>query len=421
VQNMLDAAQLEVGRRYAAAPDLCEMLQSQVMEGLEQCNLQEVDPMQVLHDQMRIEWRILDAYNKHRLGKATHRYYNGFSEPEGGDNYKKEDNIPEEPQWFPLRCEVQKYGFRVVAPPIYQVSSTDKELSARPESTVNRFTKTKALPGNAANSGNDTSSPKKKKTGRAAANYDKLADAPSAHLDFPDGNITLAEMTAFLPQSIKSWDVIDRALFNGAFSATLAGMINHFRNMPAGNIENNSVYRMMKAPMDKRALTDPVYEGWSVSVHQKIQKPIGFNPASVSVAGFRTPSNNYKRDATNISQESAQNILFRDLMKGVKVMPSGYDALDLTRCVQYCVDHPEEDWLYPQDFVDLVSQLPQDAHLSRYPRGPAPVQLDHQDASIVGRYTSTKKLNGAMYAASRQRDSNGRLLKKQKADSDEEE
>lgn len=41
----------------------------------------------------------------------------------------------------------------------------------------------------------------------------------------------------------------------------------------------------------------------------------------------------------------------------VKKHPSGDDALDLTRCVRYALDHPKQPWLFPEDFGRLVKLL----------------------------------------------------------------
>jgi hypothetical protein len=74
--------------------------------------------------------------------------------------------------------------------------------------------------------------------------------------------------------------------------------------------------------------------------------------------------------------------------------------------VEHCVANPDEDWNYPQDFQDLVDYL----------GGPSTVLTGHQDASIVTRYISASKLNGARNTLQRERDSHGRLLKKKKVD-----
>ncbi|KAF1912924.1 hypothetical protein BDU57DRAFT_409137, partial [Ampelomyces quisqualis] len=237
-------------------------------------------------------------------------------------------------------------------------------------------------------------------------NYDKLEDAPSANLDFPAGNITLAEMTAFHPGGLKSWDSIDRFCGNGATQAVLGIMINNFRVMPKGQISSNSVYRMLKGPIEKRAKVQPQYKNWTTGIHlQQFHDAALFDPTSVSVTGFRTPMEGKKPNMAN-------PIPIKDLAIGVKVFPTGDDALDLTRAVQYCVANPEEKLLYPTDFEKLVSQLPQtDPRFAQHPPGPAPVQPGHQDAATIARYLTTRKAAEVRNAIGRKRDSRGRLTK----------
>jgi hypothetical protein len=179
-------------------------------------------------------------------------------------------------------------------------------------------------------------------------------------------------MAAFHPNALKSWDMIDRFCGNGGSQATFAAMINHFREMERGQILPNSVYRMMKGSMNKRAKVQPEYITWTTGNHHDFPKARSFNPASVSVTGFRTPADG-KIKAT------APPIPIKNMANGVKNFPTGYDALDLTRAVRYCQAHPDENWLYPDDYERLVDQLPQDPHLASYPVGPAPVQVGHQD------------------------------------------
>lgn len=422
VQNVLDAAQIDVLQLYSSAPHLRDVLRDNLLDGFDDCNLREAKHMQILHEQLRGEHRILDAYNKHRLGRAAHLRYKNMQKPADPVEYDVADNIPELLRQFPVRHQLSLHDCHVQVPPIYQAPDNVAGHKGPPKPVAtpsNRPIKTPVSVASSSKvstkSGNNTTpsqiTPSKKSMGRGAPNYDKLADAPSAYLGLPDGNLTLAEITAFVPQSLKSWDVIDRLLWNGTMSVTLAAMINHFRVMPRGRIENNSVYRLMKGPMDKRALIDATYEQWSVSRHQQIEPPEDFDPASVSVAGFRTPLHFNRGGIQMDTQTASEAILFRDLAKGVKFIPSGDDALDLTRCVQYCVDHPDEDWYYPKDFSTLVSQLPQSPEFEGYPDGPAPVLPGHQDSAIVKRYTSVNKINGAKHTFNRGRDAHGRLLK----------
>lgn len=203
----------------------------------------------------------------------------------------------------------------------------------------------------------------------------KLADAPSPTHDFPDSNITLVEIAAFLPQSIKSWDVADRIIWNGAMSEDLAVLSNKYRGLnPA--IQINSVYRMFSGQMRKRTEAEHGYkewDSWIVSAQAKVNKPAGFNANSISVTSFRRPV--IFKGKPNVP---AVPIPFKNLANGVAVWPEEYDALDLTRCVRWCVDHPEEEYYYPTDYQAVLERL----------GGPLTPDARHSDASALARLRS---------------------------------
>ncbi|CAA9960515.1 hypothetical protein PTMSG1_03917 [Pyrenophora teres f. maculata] len=400
IQDIFDEAQLRAGDLYQDVPYLQRHLQDLFREALETCNLQGVNSTKVLQEAIISERIMFNAFNKHRLGNAITAFCKRVLDPKNEVEYKEEENIPEKLEFFPLLAAVVDRGAEVTLDPIFQLEGTvegNQEGSSRAPVPSKK-------PGQAGvATGHKTSmklpnSPKK--TG-SSASYNKLRGAPSAWLALPEGNLTLAEVMAFVPQSIKSVDVINRFLFNGAMTTTLTDMINNYRIMEYGAITNNSVYRMMKGQINHHAQTNPQYRDWSVAKHARLPRPQGFDPASVSVAGFATPVILSGREARQAANEPTPAILFRDLANDIKVMPSGYDALDLTRCVQYCVEHDEEDWYYPQQFDDLVEHL----------GGPAPVHRKHQDAASVTRHTEGKKLVNAKRAGGRARDNHGRLMK----------
>jgi hypothetical protein len=404
-QDILDRVQLQVGTDLSDYPALRDELQTSLQEGFEECNSRDIDPASLIIRKMNIEWIYLNAFNKHRLGKML--------DTDNKPAYLEEDNFPNDVRHWPLCSEVAKLGVDIDAAPIFQVPGTvedNQKLIVRPTketpTPVKPITKKRIKPKATTKR---TATPKRN-TGHGFGKYDKLQGAPVPWLALPDGNLTLAEITCFVPQLLKCWDIIDLLIWNGALSVTLAAMINHFRDMADGPIPNNTVYVTMKSAIKKRVETEPApaYDEWSVSAHPA--KPAGFDPASVSVTGYRTPVNYNKRKAAAAAGGLEPTIPFRDLKNGVKNMPSGLDALDLTRCVEHYVANPDEDWNYPQDFADLVDYL----------GGPATVLAGHQDAANVARYTSASKLNGARNTLRRKRDGYGRLLKKN-PDSDDDE
>jgi hypothetical protein len=386
---ILEAALVDAAERYEHIPELLAALQEQYRDGIDACNSRERGAANLLLARLRGERLVIDAYNKHRLGKAAHRYFKATSPTEAEECLMElGEDIEEDLESFPLRCEVVIRGFDAFTLnllPIYQkvnvklLPTTSKKPIAKPTT--------------------DKESSTKKKTGRIIKNYDKLYGAPPPNLDFPVGNVTLAEMAAFHPEAIKSWDVLDRYCGNGGPQASFTAMINHFRKMERGPIPNNSVYRMMKGSMQRRAKVDDHYKNWTTGAHHQYHDAEHFDPASVSVTGFRAP-------ADGKDQTTASPIPIANLASGVKTFPTGDDALDLTRAVRYCQDHPDEGWMYPTHYERLMNYL----------GGPAPVRPGHHDRAVIARYTSAQVAAGIRNAIGRKRDSHGRLLKQ---DSDE--
>ncbi|KAF2682193.1 hypothetical protein K458DRAFT_370856 [Lentithecium fluviatile CBS 122367] len=211
--------------------------------------------------------------------------------------------------------------------------------------------------------------------------WDKLKDAPSPNLPFPSSttaNFTLIEHLTFLPNTLKSWDVIERIVSNGASTPILAYIINNTRDMPYGLITNNSLLRLMQNAV--RLRTEERYQNWTV---QKHRAPVGWNEKNVglSVGGFRTPATTYPRKHGKWN-DPPPPVAFKDLVSGVKRMPKGKDALDLTRCVEYHIEHPDEEWVYPDQFEALVMHL----------GGPMEVTYEHLDSVAFGRWAAMKRV-----------------------------
>ena len=106
VQDMLDRAQLNAGHLFANLPDVHELLQTQHQESLMECNSRGIDQMKVLHQSMHEECKIIDGHNKHRLGKARTAFNDRVIDPMIAVEYREEENIPADLQWYPLHAEV---------------------------------------------------------------------------------------------------------------------------------------------------------------------------------------------------------------------------------------------------------------------------------------------------------------------------
>ncbi|KAJ4350862.1 hypothetical protein N0V95_004361 [Ascochyta clinopodiicola] len=288
-------------------------------------------------------------------------------------------DVSQSPGNFPLRNLVLGKGISLPANkfrPLYHLADDAEKMQAAHNTRRNAVGDVGATARSESSSSRITiGTTPKEQANKSGSNHDKLYDAPSPEHEFPDGNVTLAEITAFIPQSIKSWDIIDRIIWNGTKTEDIAKLLNKHRAMPAGDIVNNTVYMMMRGQMYKRGKEDAAYEGWTVGTHQNITKPDHFDPHSKSVTGFRRP-----RIFANRSDKPADNIPFKDLANGVAVWPEHGDALDLTRCVSWCVTNPEAQYFYPADFSKILHECL---------GGPVVVKSRNEDAQVLSRLRST--------------------------------
>ncbi|KAH8725701.1 hypothetical protein GQ44DRAFT_681043 [Phaeosphaeriaceae sp. PMI808] len=207
--------------------------------------------------------------------------------------------------------------------------------------------------------------------------------SPSWNLPFPVGNLTAAEIVAYLPHWLKSVDVIDRFVTNGARAWTIAAMVNEFRYPPISrdgdpNFRPNSATKMMAFAMRKAG-----YDNWTIGSHiQFKQSNPELNETDLNVQSFRTPRMTHPKYSTSgrtsefsRSNEEAKPVEFKTLALHVKKHPSDHDALDLARCVQYSVIHLTEQWYFPRDYETLVNKL----------GGPAKVTHSHLDSQVFNR------------------------------------
>lgn len=313
------------------------------------------DPGEMLTEALQDERIILNEHNR-REARALYRRDKIF-------------DLSEQLSNFPLRNHCKDVILlETFFPPIYQVNDHHEVKGAARQARMNTA---HATPRSTTASPPKSSDSSLEKGVRKA--FGKCQDAPSPGHGFPDANITLAELAAFLPQSIKSWDIVDRIVWNGATTNDLQKMINKYRDMPHGKIDTNFVFMMMRGQMRKRTNAEHNYNHWKqwvVGTHEDIVRPTTFDANSISVMGFRRPINFAKR-----LDEASAPIPFKDLAVGVAHWPEGDDALDLTRCVAWCIENPEEEYFYPTDYQEVLSCV----------GGPKCPTTRHTDAEVLSR------------------------------------
>jgi hypothetical protein len=178
--------------------------------------------------------------------------------------------------------------------------------------------------------------------------------SPSWNVEFPAGSLTAAEIIAYLPHWLKSIDVIDRFIRNGGGAMVIVKMINEYRDLPGGvDMERNSVLIMMQNAMRYYGL-----HKWTAGKHSTFVDMSIWDSNDLRVHDFRVPRITHPKGGNAVTFNApAGPVEFRDLALHVKKHPSGPDALDLTRCVAWACSHPQESWLFPDDYNRLVNLL----------------------------------------------------------------
>ena len=453
--NVLNCAHAIVREQYLGYPILADALAHNIECAFEDCGAMHRAPQEIVDGFVENERLIVKAWNEHRLGNATLEKLSEANPATAAMIYNEYDNVEDVGTSFPLRCssamflvafkdplplpkienplKAMEYRGRVsqwnalqpthVRPfsvvPFVGDSLTAISLKMTPSSVLGTSDPATMEPRTQTNRSQHTvnekksnvpivpvavtggTAPTKRQPGRGVSGsantpkkHNRLAGAPSQNLPFPQGpcNITVIEIVCFLPQWLKSIDVIDRIISNGGSAGAIAKMIGLLRDTGDESISSCSVLRMMQKPMKSRG---GQYKHWAVGTHIP---PPGHDPSSISVTGFRTPAQTHKGPS-----KAQTSVPFKDLAKNLKSLPQITDALDLTRCVQYHMHptHQHEIWNFPDHFNALVQHL----------GGPIPITADSLDVAIFNRFMPphTRRATQSMFA--RKRDAHGRLMK----------
>jgi hypothetical protein len=203
--------------------------------------------------------------------------------------------------------------------------------------------------------------------------------APPHDLPFPrHANLTAYELLAFLPNSIQSVDVLYRFASNGATRRAIWSIVNSARDLPKEWHKNSC------GSVITKSMNDAGFLGWTMTIHDLWHtKMTNWNEARMDVFGFRTPEDFQGKP------NGTDNIPFKDLAISVRRFPHGDDALDLTRMVLYCQQNPENNWLYPRDYDELLNML----------GGPSLIRRGHFDREVFKRWDSVEPLPARIWSA----------------------
>lgn len=193
---------------------------------------------------------------------------------------------------------------------------------------------------------------------------------PPNSIGFPpvQANLTAYELVAFLPNSLRSAQVVHRFASNGVTCSAIWAMVNTARDL----LKEWRIDLCGTAFM--KTMEDAGLEGWALAIHDqwKSRLDIPWDQRDINVGGFLTFAEMHGKD------RSKEVMPFKDLALSVRTIPQGNDALDLTRMVLHCVNNPGEGWMYPRDFDKLLTHL----------GGPRPISEAHLDGASFARWNT---------------------------------
>jgi hypothetical protein len=218
-----------------------------------------------------------------------------------------------------------------------------------------------------------------------------FGEAPPRDLAFPSEDeeqraipVTAVELLVFCPNWARTLPVAFRLASNDCTNSVAVKIINHHR-IPSdkGEVMKNTFCTIMLNAfrsggvfmyliMEKGV---PKMKKWTSTHHRQFNTKDHYgvwNHGKLTLAG-------YKHDGRS-SNEVVKNVRFESLAINLKRFPSMEfgDGLNLTRCVQYALEHPEEDLMFPKDFAYLANRL--DVY---------PIRDKHYDQATFARWRDT--------------------------------
>jgi hypothetical protein len=222
-----------------------------------------------------------------------------------------------------------------------------------------------------------------------------FSDAPPRDLAFPPEEelpvdeailaipITLCEFLSFLVNWYRTYDGAFRFASNAITTEIAVAIINYFRDPgDKGEICNNALCHIVTNAFEAGGVHKytTVKDGvtkilpWSLGRHQEENTKDYYGPwdhENLTLTGFRHDGE------SSFENEKLMSVPFASLANGVQRLPSVQrgDGLNLTRCVQWAVAHPEEKLLFPKDLKYLTYRL-----------GRLPVRPENYDQAIIARW-----------------------------------
>lgn len=199
-------------------------------------------------------------------------------------------------------------------------------------------------------------------------------------------NFTIAEIVVLLPHWFRNRDIAVRFLHNGITGAAHLAMLEAHRHLNMSHSIDRSRARDHIGDAYRRAMRH-IIPGWTKQLHRI---PAHWNTDLMVVNAF------WPESAHQIGSIATNPVVFRTLAEGLKKLPQGYDAADLTRALIYAIQNKKlnehgvvTDFMFPDDLQKILQVI-----------GQTQITKEHTDSLVIERYMEVLREEAADKARS---------------------
>lgn len=204
------------------------------------------------------------------------------------------------------------------------------------------------------------------------ANKIFLRDLPAHCYILPNVtlNFTLVEIIVLLPNWFKNKAICHRFLNNNLTTNVHLAILEDHRELTLATKYDREKARKTLADEYRKTMRK-INSGWTKT---KYVAPLGWNPSLIAVDGF-VPD-----DVSLEGYRRPPSIPFKDLAIGVKKLPEGTCAGDLTRALNFALES-ELVYHFPDDLAAILDYI-----------GRTETTSEHTDRPVVNRYSEFKRI-----------------------------
>ncbi|KAF2996849.1 hypothetical protein E8E13_003892 [Curvularia kusanoi] len=177
-------------------------------------------------------------------------------------------------------------------------------------------------------------------------------------------------MLVLLPNWFKNKALCARFLNNNLKANVHFAILEEHRHLQFGSDHERERARKLLAD-EYRTTMRKVWPEWNRKQHTV---PANWNSQAIGMDGFLPD------DVSDTDYRTVPNVLIRDLAVGVKKMPEGASAADLTRAVLFALQN-EQEFRFPEDLPTVLDFI-----------GHTRLTADHTDRALIRTYTHPKRV-----------------------------